>query len=413
MTLENVYLARQPIVTADLELYGYELLFRSAGRAVAEVRDDMYATSSVIGNAFAEIGIEQVTGQNWAFINVDGEFLLGDLVEALPKDRVVLEILDRTRIDDALIGRCVELRKKGYRLALDSIFETHNRLADLMETVDIVKVNLSLLDAEAMRALVKRLKHYPVKLVAEKVDEPEKFQLTRSEGFDFFQGFHFARPQLLVGKRVNPAKVSLLKLLSLAMGDAETSEIENELKRFPTLSVNLLRLVNSAGVGTTQRIGSIRQALLLLGRRQLQVWLQLLLYTADGKQGSLASPLLQLAATRGKLMEQLAAREPGKPRDYKELAFFTGILSLMDALLQMPFEEILRQLHLAESVEQALLYRKGDLGDLLTVTENLEQDDHSDLAHLHTDYPQLPFAELPTMLMNAYAWANALTVETA
>jgi EAL and modified HD-GYP domain-containing signal transduction protein len=301
----------------------------------------------------------------------------------------------------------------GYRLALNGIFGTHNRLFDLMETVDTVKIDFSLLEPEVMRALVKRLKRFPVKLVAEKIDEPDKFQMARSEGFDFFQGFHFARPQLLVRKRVNPAKLALLNLLSLAMSDAETVQIEAELKRFPILSVNLLRLVNSVGIGAQQKIGSIRHALVLLGRRQLQSWLQLLLYTADRDNKSTGSPFLQLAATRGKLMEQLAEREPGKPRDYKDLAFLTGILSLMDALLDMPFEEIAKQLSLPDSVTQALMHRTGDLGSLLAVTEKLEQDDHADLANLYADYPGLPLAELPTMLLNAYGWANGLSLEAA
>lgn len=414
MSFENVYLARQPIVSGNLDLYGYELLFRSTDHGTtADVDDDLFATSAVINNAFTEIGIDQVTGENWAFINVDEQFLLGDLVEALPKERVVLEILDRTQINDELIERCLQLRKLGYRLALDDVFSTHARLSDLLQIVDVVKIDVSLLEPDALGSLVKRIRAFKVQLVAEKVDTPERFKVCRDHGFDYFQGFHFARPQLLVSKRANPAKLALLRLLSLAMHDAETQEIEAELKRYPMLSVNLLRLVNSVGIGARQPINSIRHALVMLGRKQLQSWLQLLMYTADRNNRALSSPFLQLAATRGKLMEQLAERQASYGREHKDQAFITGIMSLMDALLEMSFEEICKQLSLPPAVSSALLHREGPLGELLTVTEKLEQDDHADLGRLHEDYPTIPLAELPEMLINAYSWANALSATSA
>jgi EAL and modified HD-GYP domain-containing signal transduction protein len=191
-----------------------------------------------------------------------------------------------------------------------------------------VKIDFQRIDPLLVPMIVKMLRRFSVKLIAEKIETPAQFTEAKSLGIDLFQGYHFAHPQVLSAKRPQPAKLALLRLLSLAMDDADVKDIENEFKRHPNLSVNLLRLVNSAALRRAQSVTSLRHALVLLGRRQLRVWLQLLLYTADRASKPLASPLLQLAAVRGKLMELLAARQPGPESVLKELAFITGILSL-------------------------------------------------------------------------------------
>jgi c-di-GMP-related signal transduction protein len=268
------------------------------------------------------------------------------------------------------------------------------------------------IDALLVPVIVDMLRKYKVKLIAQKVETPEQFELAKSLGMDMFQGFHFAKPQLLTAKRAKPAKLALLRLLSLALDDAETHEIEAEFKRHPNLTINLIRLVNSAACRRGQSITSLRHALVLLGRRQLRVWLQLLLYTADRGNKSLGSPLLQLAAARGKLMELMAARKPGPESVMKELAFITGILSLMNVLLDMSYEDIVNELSLPEAVRDALLKRGGEIGEMLQLAEILERDDRGEVAEAVSKLGAVDGGDLMGLQLAAFQWANEVSTET-
>lgn len=409
MSDQTIYLARQPIVDVDKELVAFELLFRSTARNVADPTDNVVATSTVIANAFAEIGLDQVIGNVDGFLNVDTDFLYSDLVEALPSSRIVLELLETTIADERTIARVAELRKRKYRVAIDDFFGNFDDLDGLLPAVDLIKIDFQRLDSLLVPVIVELLGKHKVKLLAAKVETPEQFRQARELGITLFQGYHFARPEVLSAKRAKPAKLALLRLLALAMKEAETRDIEEELKHHPSLSVNLLRLVNSAALGRRQVVTSLRHALVLLGRRQLRLWLQLLLYTSDRENRSLNSPLLQTAAARGKLMEQLAARDGGTESALKDLAFMTGILSLMDAVLEIPLVEILKELNVPVPVQAALLQREGRLGTMLSLTEQIERDDGASVARsLERVGGDLEHGELMSMQVAAYRWANEI-----
>ena len=412
MDSQTIYLARQPIVDRSGELVGYELLLRSADGEGAAHEDSVLATSTVVANAFAEIGLAQVIGPYVGHLNVDTEFLYSDMIEALPADRIVLELYEK-RIDEATLGRLAELRRLGYRIALDDFVGNFDGFDAMLPAVDMVKVDFQRIDALLVPVIVDMLRKYKVRLIAQKVETPEQFELAKSLGMDLFQGFHFARPQVMSAKRAKPAKLALLRLLALALDDAETHAIEAEFKRHPNLSVNLIRLVNSAACRRGQSITSLRHALVLLGRRQLRVWLQLLLYTADRGNKSLGSPLLQLAAARGKLMELLASRKPGPESVLKELAFITGILSLMDVLLDMSYEEILQELNLPEAVRHALLTRAGEIGEMLALAELLERDDRGEVQQAVSRLGSIESGELVGLQLAAFQWANQVSTEAA
>ena len=406
---QDIYIARQPIVDVNRNLVGYELLFRSAPRDVADHDDSVLATSTVIANVFGDIGLEEVIGTVDGYINVDTDFLFSELVEALPPDRIVLELLEQRVLDQPTEQRCRELRKQGYRIALDGFVGNLDERDKLLPEVDIVKIDFQSIDPLLVPLIVKMVRRYQVRIVAEKVETPAQYEQAKSLGIDLFQGFHFARPELLSAKRAKPTKLALLRLLSLAMGEAEVKEIDDEFKRHPNLAVNLLRLVNSAAAGMRQPVTSLRHALIILGRKQLRVWLQLLLYTADRGNEASSSPLLQLAAVRGKLMELLVSRRPGPQGSGAELAFITGILSLMDVLLEMPHEDIVKQMPLPEPVANALVQREGEFADLLTLTEGLERDDRAVVARSLKRIGHIEPAQLAGMQREAFLWAHELT----
>ncbi|HET7775888.1 MAG TPA: EAL domain-containing protein [Azospira sp.] len=407
-----IYLGRQPILDARQTLFGYELLFRSGpapNRAI--VQDDLVATATVIVHAFAELGLADALGEQKAFINVDGDFLASEAIELLPREQVVLEILETVDITPAILERCAALKAKGFTLALDDIVALTPAMEPLLDLVDIAKICVSTVAAEALPPLVRTLARRPLKLLAEQVESREQMEHCRELGFHLFQGYYFARPMVLAGRKLGQSRISLLKLLALVLDDSDTLLLEQTFKQEAGLSINLLRMANSAAVGARTRITSLRHAITLLGRRQLQRWLQLLLYT-DPTGGATFSPLLQLAATRARLLELLAESHMLGDREFADRAFMTGILSLTPALFGPPMEEILGQIStLAADVKQALVGYQGSLGLLLRLVEALESEDMTHVPALVTQLPGLTPERVNQALAQALAWTRAIGQE--
>lgn len=409
-SLQNIFLGRQPILDRDQHIVAYELLFRSSSENHnADVSSDLHATANVITQAFSELGIASVLGNKKGFINVSADLLLSDMIELLPQDRVIIELLESIQIDDQIISRCRDLKAMGFSLALDD-YGGEAQLEPLFDIVEVVKFDLPQMENQALEKYVSHLKNWPVKLLAEKVEHVEQAIHCHKLGFDLFQGYYFARPVILSGRRADSSKLAVMQLLGLVLDDAETFAIEQSFKHDPSLSYNLLRLVNSVAMGLPSKISSLRQAIVVLGRQQLQRWLQLLLFVNQG--GDMQNPLLELAATRGKLMELLAAAQASQDRGLHDRAFMTGIMSLLDTLLGLPIEEVVSQINLSDDVENALLKHEGKLGKMLLLVEKLEQNDFDAaeviLKEMHLTQKHLMEAQLAAM-----SWANLLKENAA
>jgi EAL and modified HD-GYP domain-containing signal transduction protein len=410
---KDFFLARQPILNREQNLVAYELLFRTTAAGPANVTDDLAATASVIAH-LAELGMDNVIGASLAFINVDAVVLLSDFVQFLPKDKVVLEILETVDVTEAIVGRVGELAKAGYRFALDDVIAASEGMQALLPLVDVVKVDISQVDEQKLAALAQSVSRVGKKLLAEKVESQDQFRACLELGFDYFQGYYFAKPLVLSGKKLSPSQMTVMQLLAQITSEADNAAIEQSIKQDASLGLMLLRLVNTPAAGVAQRIDSIRQALSILGRRQLQRWLQILLYAEPGKPGGAMSPLLSLAATRGRLMELMAEKiRPGK-RMIADTAFTVGILSLMDALFGLPMQDILGKLAVADEVRNALLSRSGIYGDMLALAESLE--------HLKEDAPKvspllgklgLSSEEFSELQVGAYEWSDSVSHSAA
>jgi EAL and modified HD-GYP domain-containing signal transduction protein len=403
--MQEIFIARQPIVDRNEVLVAFELLFRSANRSDAGVVDDTHATSQVVVNAFGEMGIAKVLGTSKGFVNVDAVFLQSDLIELLPKEQVVIELLETISINRQIVERCAELKAKGFSLALDDVVELSDDIKPLLELVDIVKLDLMAIDPALLPGLVKKLKRYPVKLLAEKVEDRDQAKRCIDMGFDLFQGYYFARPQLMTGKRTQPSKIALLRIFSMMANEADFQQIENEFKEHADLTYNLMRMVNSSASGLATKISSLKHGLMVLGRGPLTRWVQLLLYASD-KGANTVSPLMQLAATRGKLMELIAQIERAGDRDYADRAFMVGMLSLLDTLLGEPLPDILARMNLHEEVVAALKNQQGGLGDLLGHCRMLESGDFDAISAALRLHPSLTIDTLNKAQLEALAWAN-------
>jgi len=403
---QQIFLGRQPILDRHQNIVAYELLFRAGQTAGANVQDDMHATAHVITRAFTELGISTVLGNHKGFINVHGELLLSDMLELLPKDKVVIELLETIQVTPQIVERCRQLKAMGFTLALDDYTSEDPQFEILFDLVDVIKLDYPLVNKSLLPDIVRYLKRWPVRLLAEKIDDYAQAELCLNLGFDLFQGYYYAKPVVITGKRADPSKLALLRLLGLVLGDAETKEIEQVFKHDPSLSYKLLQLVNSVAMGLPQKIDSLRHAITILGQRQLQRWLQLLMFVPNSGQAD--NPLLQLAATRGKLMELLAQVQAPSDQPYQDRAFISGLLSLLDTLLGIPLEEIAEQINLTPDVRQALLERKGMLGELLELTEKIELSDFDAAGEL-LETSGLKVNDLLHAQMAAMNWANDLT----
>ena len=401
----ELFLGRQPILDRSQQLLAYELLFRSGRRNAADVSDQVQATATVVTNAYSKLAVGDALGPYRGFINVDREFLFSDMIELLPRDAVMLELLETIAPDAEVVARVRELRDKGFQLALDDIVGLDASYDELLELVDVVKVDLQPLTEAQVRAIVARVKPTGARLLAEKVDSREQMEFCRDLGFELFQGYYFAKPTIIAGKKLDHSQLALMRLTTLLLEDADTAELEKIFKQEPGLTVNLLRLTNSVASGVRTRITSLRHAITVLGRRQLQRWLQLLLFA--NQQTGAASPLLQLAATRGRLMELLADKLRGKSAELPEQAFMTGIMSLMPTLLGQRIEDILVQLPVAPAMAQALAAaREGQLGALLALAEASESGDCAQIEALLPALYGLNQTTLNNALSQALAWAN-------
>jgi c-di-GMP-related signal transduction protein len=406
--MDDIFLGRQPILDRDQNLIAFELLFRLDHVDSVEVTDNLSATANVIVNAYGELGIEEVLGQQRGFVNVDTELLMSDVICMLPSKKVVLEILESVKITDEIVQRCIELKQMGYQLALDDVVEINQEIELLLSIVHVVKIDILTIEKEALVDIVNQLKRWPVLLLAEKVNSSEQAKLCMELGFEMFQGYYFAKPEIISGKRTDPGKLSLLNLLTLVMSDSDAADIEQELKHQPGLSYNLMRMVNSTASGFSKNINSIKQAVMVLGRKQLQRWIQLLLYAADKKNEKMSDAMLQMAATRGKMMELIATVDRPHDKSYQDRAFMVGILSLLDALLGMEMTEIIEKLNIPSEISQALLSRSGRLGQELKLIEANEKGEIDSVKSSLAELNFLSLSELTSLELEALGWANRI-----
>ncbi|SET11924.1 EAL and modified HD-GYP domain-containing signal transduction protein [Nitrosomonas marina] len=406
--MNEVFLGRLPILDNKQNIVAFELLFRSNQLNKVRVTDNRAASANVIIDTYGQLGIENVMGKRRGFIKVDAKFLMSDAVFLLPKSQIVFEILRNVEIDDAIIERCKEIRQKGYQIALTGVVQVDERLDRLMPMVNVVKVNVSELESKELVRLIKKLRRWPVLLLAEKVESRETARKCIELGFNMLQGFYFARPEIISGKRIDPSKLSLLKLLLLVVKDSEVVDIENELKYQPGLSYNLLRMVNSAATGTARTVNSIKRAIMILGRKQLQRWVQILLYSAKQKDGSTSDALIQTASVRGKLLELIAIADRPHDKNHHDRAFMVGVLSLLDTLLGMKMSELVKTLSIQKDMSDALLSRRGYLGRQLALIEAHEIGEFETVSSILSELGFLNMTEFTQLELEALVWANRI-----
>ncbi len=381
--MATIFLARQPIYNRKLRVSAYELLYRDKVAEQAEVVDGNRATSDVIISALMDIGLENIVGDQLAFINMTRSFLVGELPLPLMKEQIVLEVLENDVPDEQLISGLEELAKTGYRIALNDFIYTP-KFDRLLEIAQYVKLDVSILSDKDLETHVALLKKHNIKLIAERVETHEKFEQCKDLGFDYFQGFFFSKPQVVIGKRVEGNRMIVLKLISeLQNPSVSMDELENLIGHDATLAYHLLRYMNSAFYALRIKIESIKHALTLLGTEEVRKWasLMLMLRLSDKKP----KELMLTGMMRAKMAELLV---PAKTNAKAEQYFAVGLFSVLDALLDMSLQEVLDTLPITEEMNSALSSHSGEMGEVLKNIKLYEQGRWDELMSLidHSAY---------------------------
>jgi c-di-GMP phosphodiesterase len=360
-----VLLARQPILDATLAIHGHELLFRRADGSGWPIGDENQATAHVLVAAFADLSLGVVTGESRAWINVPASFLLTTDLSVLPPERVVLELLERDDLNAAFYARVVELSRAGFELALDD-FTWRDDLRPLVELATYVKLDIRELGVAGIAEHVRLLSDFDVTIVAEKVETAEERDACLALGIELYQGYFFEKPRLVRGRPAPHAALQGLRNATSLSSSATFEEVEQVVRLDPGLSVRVLRYINSAAVSLRSRVSSLRHALMLVGANTVRQWL-LLVFMGD--LGSGRPAVLTAALVRAKLCESLAKDAGARA---VESAFIVGLLSVCDALLDTPLEDVIPTLPLTEEVRDAIVRKEGPLGQVLATAIALQ-----------------------------------------
>jgi len=404
--LDNAFLFRQPILTQKDELAGYQLFLRRSGEGA-----DERSTGAALCAVYADLGMRSALGNRSAYIGIDAAFLHQEAIELLPHEGVVLELLLDDIPDKEMLSRCRTLCERRYALALTNYRGIDDLSRPLLPIVDVIKIDVQSASESDLRELAGSLRRLPIKLLAQGVDTHQHLERCRKVGFQLFQGRYFAQAEIVSGRRLSASQTALIRLINLVGLDVDTPTIEDAFKHEPALTLNLLRVVNSVGHRGNryaQPVTSLRQAITLLGRRQLQRWLSLLLLApANGSADPGGSALLQVAALRGRMMELLVEATRGHDRKLTDLAFLAGVLSMMPVALGLPIEEILQQITVDRDLWTALCAREGLLGTILALLECFDGDDAAGCDQLLAQLAGgLDHHALNTCLSVALRWLN-------
>jgi len=363
--------ARQPIFDVKKNTYAFELLYRALpekGNNFPQDQDGTLATIKLIQNSIFLTGIEKVTGGKPAFINFTKESLVEGIPAILDPRHCVVEILEDIEDSAELIDEVALIKEDGFKIALDD-FTLSCSKNELINFADILKIDVLNSSMDEVCSIVKRFKNNTnIKFLAEKVESNNIFEKCKAIGFDYFQGFFFAKPEILSCKDIAVSKVNMMNLLRIISKDEiDLKKTASIIERDPGLTYKLLKVVNSALFYSSRKINSILHGLILLGERDVRKWITIL--ALSNLLEDSPDELLVTSCLRAKFCEHVAFDVMPSLRDE---AFITGLLSLFDVILCMPFEKILEELPLSNTINQALINKKGPLAYFLELAKNYE-----------------------------------------
>ncbi len=379
--LEQMQLARQPILNDAKEIFGYEFYYRNDDGS-SSFESPRFATSSVLVSLLNQVGLQKSVGDAKAFINVSSDILLTDIIPTLPKDRFVFELSESIIITQKERDSLKKFHAAGYCFALDNatVNETYiDNFSSVFPYVTYVKIDTTKTDIELLINNLDLFKN--MQLIAQKVEIPEVYEAYRDLGFTFFQGYFFAKPNIILHNRLDPKHLGIIRIFNQLLSDRPIEEISAEFEHHNELSMQLLQFLNSTLLLKDQDISSIRQSIEMVGKKKLLQWMLMIIYSKSGQDITTSkSPLSLLAQKRIDIMHSIL--EKIHPYEYdhehlKEQARFTALLSLLESIFNVPMALILKTLNIDKTIEDALLYHSGELGHIYAIALSMEKNDYA------------------------------------
>ena len=398
------FLARQPILTREEQVFGYELLFRDGPDNYFRGMDSDAASRNTLDSSTL-MGLDVLCGNRRAFINCTREVLLKDYITLLPSNQAVAEILESVAPDDQVVAACQRLKEAGYWIALDD-FTLNDPREPLTELADIIKVDFRGTSSEQRSEMMQRYGPWRCRMLAEKVETREEFFAARKAGFLYFQGYFFCKPEVVTTREIPANRIHYVRMLqAVSREDLDHQEIETLIKSEASLCYRLLRYMNSASFGFVNEIHSVKHALSLLGEREVRRWVRLVATLAAGSGKS--SELVLAALVRGRFCELLSSKIEHGQSDL----FLMGLFSLMDTILETPMSDLLANVPVDQETKALLLTGTGRLRPLYQLMVAREAGEWQTAALELAGQLHLSESEVAEAYWHAMEWARAVSAE--
>lgn len=401
---DRIFVARQPIFTADMHIWGYELLFRHGeSSATAEFLDGDQATTQVIADGFS-LATRRMRADARALVNFTRNLLLGDAPYILPSDRCVVEILETVQPEAEVMDACRKLKKSGYTLALDD-FVGDPGFEPLCEMADIIKVDILGRGPAEVKEIVQGLGPYKAQLLAEKVETREMFAVCKKLGFRYFQGYFFSKPEVIPGRKISASQATKIKLLKeLNVPETELDRLTQIIQTDLAISYKLLQYINSARFFLQSKVESIQRATVMLGRQNLRQWLQVVILS-DLNTTDKAQELVRISVQRGRFLQLLAE---GHPAPFGPASMFLlGFFSLLDAILGQVMEDILHEVALDTDLKEVLTNPKSQDAVWIDLARELDRGHWQGMESLARDMG-ISMSLINHAVASAAAWTDEI-----
>jgi len=365
----NIYIAKQPILDKDSDVFAYELLYRDTLNT-SNIKNRKRATVSVLSSALNRFGIDNLVSNHKAFVKADEEFIMHSVVSTIPKEYFIFSLQFESKISDKVKKKIAKLHEDGYTFAINDVHLDKNIIEiykDIMQYISYVKVdidtpkeNLSLLDG------------FDVEMISTKVEDLDKEKKAIEMGSKYLQGFFFCKPSVEEQEKIDSALENIIRLCNKIMQDCTVDELVEEFERSPVISMQLLKFINSGLFHFRQKLSSIKQVVTLVGKTKLTQWLMLMIYSAPRGEGIANELLFERVRNRTYIMHEIAK---SIDKSIVSSAYFVGVISLMDVLFNVSKRTLMRELNIDKDIKEAILRKDGVLGDIYSFVLALESFD--------------------------------------
>lgn len=400
-----MFIARQPIFNRNLDVFGYELLFRSGGKSTQfDGTSSTGATAGVLGGLF-ESGINCLVGDKYALINFDEDFINSDSIELVSSDRLIIEMLEDVKVDNELINRLQELKDKGYQIALDDFVEDYSSYP-LVPLADIIKFDLMATPLSEIESSVNTALAQNKVILAEKIETKGEFLQAKDMGFHLFQGFFFSKPSIAMKSSYKKTpKVQYMRLIAeLKKEEPSFQALAEIVETDVNLAYRLMRIASRRA--EEEAVYSIKRALIYMGLKEFERWINILMLQDFGKDKP--QELTRISLIRSKMADAIAWQ--GGLKNLRHEASMMGLFSVLDAMLDLTMEEALQDIVLPESIVDALVYEKGKLYPVYDLVISYEKGDFVNVQNITREL-NLDMGVLYREYINAIEWsADVFTV---